>query len=1303
MDKDGLKQQIRAARGKFAAMAATYALGVFNDNFFKQAVLLLAVAAGDVQMQGWVLVIFTLPFIVLAAPAGWLADRFAKRRIVIGSKGLELLAMLSGAVGICTGEWWRIFTMLAIMATQSTLFSPALNGSIPELYPAEFVTTANAFLRLFVTVSILAGVAAAGLALDRSGLGWWGLELGRLTVGGVVVAVAALGLILSFGVPSRPAADPAARFPWRGPLDTLRKLWSIRRDPLLALTIGASTFIWTLGSLQVLLINPLGLQQFRLGTAMTSYLIAAQLIGIAAGGLLSSRLAVGRRWYRVLGPAGMGLTALMLLMEAVPGLPAPAQLPALFGLFFTVGVSGGLFLIPVESFIQVRPAAAEKGAVLAATNFAVFSGILLSGPLSNLLNAHLRPTDSFGFLGLAALLATFLFTLAYRRIDGSCGLAARLLTQAGRLILRLRYRIEVRGMADIESRGKGGILFLPNHPALIDPVIVATELFWRFAPRTLADRDQVDLPVVRHFARAFGARPIPDPARYGDACRGEIERVIGECIEGLKNGENLLLYPAGRIYRQRFEDLGGNSAVETILRELPDVRVVLLRSRGLWGSSFSRAQRRAPRLDRGLLRGLGVILANGLLFTPRRPVTIELAEPADLPRSADRNTLNRYLESFYNQDAPPNTYVPYYFWERGGVRTVPEPAPRQVEGDLESVPAATRRIVLEHLRELTGISELAEDRQLARDLGLDSLARMELGVWLEQEFGFTMADGDALHTVGDVLLAACGHVAATGVGDLKPIPARWFESPGPRERVTVPPGETLTEVFLNQARRGPGRLILADQTSGVRSYRDMVLGILALQPSLRQLPGQYLGIMLPASLGAAVVYFATLFSGKIPVMVNWTVGARNLAHSLDLLGVRHVLTAGRLLAKLESQGLDLSGLRDRLLPLEEVGAGISKWRKLSALVRSRLSWRALERVRVPETAVVLFTSGSESLPKAVPLTHANLLANMRDVVGLVRLYPDDRLIGMLPPFHSFGIAVTLAMPVCAGIRVAYHPNPTEGGVLARLIDAYKISLLVGTPTFLGGIVRAAEDRQLATLRLVVSGAEKCPVQLFETVGRRWPGMVILEGYGITECSPVVSANDENCPRPGTIGRVLPSLRYAVVDLENGRRVAPGERGMLLVRGPSIFGGYLNYEGASPFVEFEGERWYRTGDLVVEGDGGVLTFTGRLKRFVKLGGEMISLPAIEEVLAKHYASDADDGPVLAVEGTPVESNPELVLFTTLALEREEASRRIREAGLSPLHHVRSVVRLETLPTLGTGKTDYRALRELLGKPSEGGSS
>ncbi len=399
-------------RGAFAAMGGAYFLGTFNDNFFKQAVMLIAVGLGQTGMQGSAAIAFMLPFILFAAPAGWAADRFAKRNVVIAAKITELLGAAVGAAGLVTGNLWLMVGMVGLMGLQSAFFSPALNGAIPEMFDESRVTRVNAVFRMLVTGGILVGTASAGIVLDLSGAPLMGAPFGRVALACVVIAIGALGIPVAFGVPRRAAADPTRPFPWSGPVDTMRELISACRDRLLGTVIGADVFIWSLGVLQLLLINPMGLSQFHLSNRATSLLVASQMIGIGLGGLLAARLAKGEWWHRVMAPAGLVMALTLAAVFALPSLPEGWRLPLLFPLLGLVGASGGLILIPCESFIQVRPAPERKGAVWASANFAVFLGMAIASGLSNILNRFLLPTQSFGILALSAAL----FTLVIGRV-----------------------------------------------------------------------------------------------------------------------------------------------------------------------------------------------------------------------------------------------------------------------------------------------------------------------------------------------------------------------------------------------------------------------------------------------------------------------------------------------------------------------------------------------------------------------------------------------------------------------------------------------------------------------------------------------------------------------------------------------------------------------------------------------------------------------------------------------------------------------------------------------------------------------
>lgn len=405
MSEQTLQAQVRRARGKFAAMAATYSLGVFNDNFFKQAACLLAVMAGKPDFQGYAAAVFTLPWLLFSSHAGWMADRFPKRSVVIAAKALELVAMIAGGLGVVLVSWPLIFVMLFLMALQSTIFSPALNGSIPELYPQARVMRANSTLKTVTTSAILIGIILAGLALSQKWASVWGVPLGRAIVGGGVVAVAAAGLAISLGVPRRPPADPGARFPWRGPVDTLRELFRIRTDRLLAIAIVADAMVWFIAVVQILLVNEMGIRQFGLGEQATSFLVVAELGGVAVGGLLARRLAKGLRWLRfqVAGFTLLGLP--MVAMAGIPYLPAGWRVAAAAVLLLAAGVPGGLLLVPLESFFQTRPAPERRGTVIAAANFAGFFAMALAGLASNPLNLWVTPTRSFAVVGALSLAA----------------------------------------------------------------------------------------------------------------------------------------------------------------------------------------------------------------------------------------------------------------------------------------------------------------------------------------------------------------------------------------------------------------------------------------------------------------------------------------------------------------------------------------------------------------------------------------------------------------------------------------------------------------------------------------------------------------------------------------------------------------------------------------------------------------------------------------------------------------------------------------------------------------------------------
>jgi len=648
------------------------------------------------------------------------------------------------------------------------------------------------------------------------------------------------------------------------------------------------------------------------------------------------------------------------------------------------------------------------------------------------------------------------------------------------LLLRLRYRFTVTGLAEVERRGTTGILFLPNHPAIIDPVIVMAHLYPTFKPRSLADEDQMARPIIGRLARWTGAIVIPDVERHGPEAQHRVREGLDACIAALRAGENLLLYPAGHASHAWFDDLGSNSAVETILRALPTVRTVLLRTKGLWGSSLSWAGGCEPSVGAAVRRVLPGMVASGLVGMPRRAVTLTFSEPDSPPRTGSRRELNRYLEDFYNGVTERNTYVPYSIWSSQGPQVLPEPPLRRLTGDVGSVPLSTRRLVEAKLRSLAGLeadaagvdatgtdttgadttsvglaapdvapartsgsAPLSPDSLLARDLGLDSLQRAELLVWLTEEFGFSSENVDALQTVGDVLLAATTRTTAAEPFRLRAVPQRWFDRTRAHRPVVIHPGSSLSELFLAQAARRPGVPCVADQTSGVKTYRDVVTAINVLKPHLTALSGSRVGLLMPASVGAFVAYQALLLAGKTPLWVNWTTGSRSMRHVIDSLAVDHVVTARPVVDTLRARGVDLSELAPRFRMLDELAAATPAWRKATCLFDAWFDWSSVRtaaeasagRPAGDGVAAVLVTSGSEALPKAVPLTHRNVLTNVHDIVRRITFYEDDVFLGIrkviwlgagIAGDDTHGHVDDIARFVEPGrVVLAYEPDPGD--------------------------------------------------------------------------------------------------------------------------------------------------------------------------------------------------------------------------------------------------------------------------------------
>lgn len=513
---------------------------------------------------------------------------------------------------------------------------------------------------------------------------------------------------------------------------------------------------------------------------------------------------------------------------------------------------------------------------------------------------------------------------------------------------------------------------------------------------------------------------------------------------------------------------------------------------------------------------------------------------------------------------------------------------------------------------------------------------------------------------------------------------------------SIDPSAQDTTLFARllaaRRRHGAEKIAIEDLDGQKLSYGRLILASLVLgrRLCLGSRRGETIGILLPNVAGLVITLFGLNAFGRVAAILNFTAGPRNLTSAVSTALIRTIVTSRRFVetANLQAviEALAQVKARDgrdvvRIVYLEDARASIGLFDKLLGAIRSLYAQRfhLAQRVHPSRAAVVLFTSGTEGAPKGVVLTNANLTANSRQIFthAAGALSPADIVLNPLPMFHAFGLTAATLMPLLNGLKVVVYPNPLQYRQVARLIHSSRASVLMATDTFLLGYARAAEPGELDSIRLVVAGAE--PVK--EETRRRWAkfGTEILEGYGATECSPVIAFNVPDSNRFGSVGRTLPEIETELVPVPG---LAEGRR--LRVRGPNVMAGYLTATNPGVVVPPPG-GWHDTGDIVSIDDG-FITIKGRAQRFAKIGGEMVSLAAIEMLAAELWPESRH----VVISVPDARKGEQLVLVTE---EMGSSAGKLREGarqqGFPELWIPKSILVVAEIPVLGTGKVDLPA--------------
>ena len=552
-------------------------------------------------------------------------------------------------------------------------------------------------------------------------------------------------------------------------------------------------------------------------------------------------------------------------------------------------------------------------------------------------------------------------------------------------------------------------------------------------------------------------------------------------------------------------------------------------------------------------------------------------------------------------------------------------------------------------------------------------------------------------------------------GELTATALALFDAQVWHDYVAQQPG--IVVQWLSAAKRQPRKLAIADATGKQLSQRRSIIGVMALnrvfKPILRDVNN--VGICLPPSLGGSLMLLSVLAQGKTMVGINYTASARAIKAAIKASALQHVITSRLFIAKLKQRGIDLTAafadvqvhymedLRKQILRPRLLGMALL----VRLLPRCCLQRLMIQPVAQQQPAAILFSSGSEGKPKGVMLSHANLIGNVCQMLEVIEAQRNDVMVAILPIFHAFGLTVNTLLPLMYGVTLACHPDPRDAGAVGDLVAQYQGTILCGTSTFfrLYAKSRHVQPEQFSSLRYVIAGAEKLLTQvrvLFEEKFKH----TIYEGYGTTELSPVTSVNCHDLPERirhciGTVGQPIPGCVVRILDPETYEVLPTGTAGMIAVAGVNVMQGYLNDadKTQSVILTADGLRWYLTGDKGQLNADGFIRILDRYSRFAKLGGEMVSLGAVEREIAKIL--DQPEVEVVAVALADAKKGEQVVaLLAGDNIDVTTLQRAVQASKMNNLMKPQRYYLVENIPKLGTGKTDFAAVKALAQSLFEG---
>ena len=1088
-----------------------------------------------------------LPFIFLFSPAAFINDKFSRTKVIrlsaLAAVGISALICLCYAIG----EFYMAFALTLLLAAQSAVYSPAKYSIIKSIVGTEQLGMANGIIQALTIIAILFSSFAFSFFFESHYIASNDPNVVLQSVWGIgiaLIAFSALEAYFAFKIPFFPQTAELSEEKFSAKqyanLHYLKEnIRTLRQNKNIWLSVIGLSLFWGVSQVIVAAFPAHYKAIFQADNAIViQAILAVSGLGLILGSYVAGKMS---HLHIELGIVPVGAVGIFISLFCLTLTDSNLFLTICS---FAFGFFGGLFIVPLNATIQYFAPEAISGKIMAGNNF-MQNVLMVAFLLLSILFVKLSfsTTNLLIFASLVCLVGSFYTMLQLPH------LFTRLLLLP---ILKTGYRFHVNGLKNLPQ--SGGVLLLGNHISWIDWLVLQAA-----SPRAIKFvmyRPIYNKWYLTWFLRIFKVIPIG-----GGASKESIQTIRSY----LENGEVVALFPEGHIsYNGQINEF--QKGFEHVLEGLENITTVPFYLRGLWGSSFSRADSHYKILSKK--RG-------------KREVLVAFGKP--------------------------------------------------INGFIDAV--AMKQKVVE----------------------------LSFSAW--EHF----------------------------INEQAPLTHHWLES-------------AKSDLFKE---------CVADAQGTELNNVKFIAAVLSFAKVLKtKLRGQrHVGVLLPSSAAGAIVNMALFVLGKVPVNLNYTLSAESMQKALAKAQIDTVLSSAKFLDKLTAKGFDFNAiLADKLLFAEDIAKGLNKTAKTHAFLTALFApqwWiklRYFADVKLDDTATILFSSGSEGDPKGIELSHKNLLTNIKQVSELLNFRRDDVILNSLPIFHSFGLTVTTLLPLCEGVKMVSVADPTDGAAIGKMSAKHGVSILFGTSTFFRLYTRNKKLHPLMfqNVRIVIAGAEKLKPDVKDAFRLKF-GLEIHEGYGTTETAPVAAVNVPNIlekdslkeltfTKEGTVGLPLPGTIIKIVDPDTLNELKTGEDGLILIGGGQVMKGYLDdpEKTAEVIAELDGVRYYKTGDKGHIDEHGFVTIVDRYSRFAKIGGEMISLGAVEANLSQAIGEDAL---FVATAVNDDKKGESVVLLVKSELPLSDIQQRIKALNIPPIMLPSEIFLVDEIPLLGSGKIDFKRAKLL----------